>query len=218
MRILGEVVATTRGQHQFVEVVQQFAETVRTGRNVERKGPPRLRKAEGRRVGRTETLEHREEAGRAAGAEPFDHGAHRFLLPEGHDELVLHHAGFSVQPVPATEHVERVEELGDAMNVADLVNRRLAEPHLVERSNRRVIEHARPRHQRWNRQELAGAVVTRRGHSTGIELVEAGVIAARQHAATEAATLRHHIDPGDAVAVVVVVGHGGEERIEIGDA
>ncbi len=51
------------------------------------------------------------------------------------------------------------------------------------------------------------------------QLVDPCMVAAGEHAATELASLGHQVDPGDAVAIVVVaLAHCREQGIEIGKA
>ena len=102
-----------------VEPMQQIAEPPRCGGHVECQRPTRLRKAQRRRVGSAEPLEHGKEAGGAAGRQSFDDRAHRILLPERHDELVLHHPPSPVQAVPRSDQIEWVEERADPLNLAD---------------------------------------------------------------------------------------------------
>ena len=117
VRILGEIVPATRIQHHPIEAVQQIAEAVRRAGDVERQRPSGLRKAQRRRVGGTETLQHGEEARRPACREALDDSTHRVLLSEGHDELVLDHAALAVQAVPRSDEVQRMEEGADALDL-----------------------------------------------------------------------------------------------------
>ena len=77
-----------------------------------------MRKAERRRVGSTEPLQHGEEARCAAGRQALDDGAHCVFLAERDDELVLHHAAVAVQAVPRSDEVEWMEEGAESLNLA----------------------------------------------------------------------------------------------------
>ncbi len=199
--------------------MEQAGETTRTRRNVECQSPARGGEAEWRRVARTHALEHGEEAGGAATGELLDDGAHRRFLPERDDELVLHQTADAVETVPADHHVEGVEERGNALQLTLLVAGRLAVPELVEDTDGEPVENSHRRHQRRYQYLNPRPIGTRLLGVARPELVHARMITAGQHTAPEATTLGHQIDPGDAVAVVVVTfAHRREQGIDVGKA
>ena len=51
----------------------------------------------------------------------------RLLLVERNDELILQEAIRAVHPIPLGHHVERVEELGDVLQFANSMLRRLTD-------------------------------------------------------------------------------------------
>ena len=90
-------------------------------------------------------------------------------------------------------------------------------PELVEGGDRGVIEHSHRWHERRHRDDLVRSVRERGDLLPRIEVGKPGVVAAVQHTAAEVAALGHEVDPGDAVAHLVVgAAHRRQQRVEIG--
>ena len=180
---------------------------------------PRIGNAEHSPALVLEAFQHREERRASLRAEAFERGAHDALRPVRHDELVLHEPVRAVDAVPSGDGVERVEEAGDALDLVLAAPRRLAEPDLVEGSDRQRVEQtvrattavrgAGPRGE-----NCRGARAVRLGH-----LVEARVIAACEHRSSELLATRETVDPRDRVPVAVVaLEHARHAVVDVGRA
>ena len=164
-RVLGEVHAPARVDDELVEAVERSM--TRARRHVECERPTRGREAEETAAVVLEALQDREERRALVRAESLENRADDRLLAVGHDELVLHEAVRSVDPVPIEHEVEQVEEGGDALYLTAPLAWRVAEPQLVERADRERIEQAvgdpRRRAEQGARRELPHLIASTSG-------------------------------------------------------
>ena len=96
-----------------------------------------------------------------------------------------------------------MEERGDRLDLVAALARRLAEPELVERADRERVEQPFGV-QRGARRTRARRERTRGGALRGRQVVERGVVAARQHRSAEVRAAGEAVDPRDGVAVALV--------------
>src|SRR6476661_8840072 len=115
--VLGGVEPATELEHSLVQSVQQFVEPG-PDREVDAYIPTGDGKAQRRLISGAEELEHVEERHVAAGLnvdQDLLELVHRF---DGYHELVLPESVRPVRPVPLSDHVERVIELRQVLDLA----------------------------------------------------------------------------------------------------
>ena len=108
--VLGQVDAATASRDRLVQIVQQRGQARGPEREVERQSPALL--AEGERAGGpwTEAFQDGEEGGHPRRRDRSHGVLDHVARSGGHDELVLNEPMGSVEQVPPTDPVERVEE------------------------------------------------------------------------------------------------------------
>jgi len=107
--VLRQVHPPARRRDDLVQSVQQPYKAVAADRDVECERPAGHGERDQPLFG-AEALEHAEERCAARRRNRLERDAHRLLLAERHDELVLHESVGSVEAVPRVDAVERVEE------------------------------------------------------------------------------------------------------------
>ncbi len=125
----------------------------------------------------------------------------------------------AVEPVPAPDSVERMEEAGHVLWLGLLEAGRVAEPELVERGHRHRVEQSTGGSDRYPQEGPGDELSCRFGTSaqTPGQILQAGMVAAGEHRPAQSVTGRLTVDPCHRVAVVTVPGeHLLHHRVEIG--
>jgi hypothetical protein len=206
------------GDHliQFVECRPQAR---RAGRQVERERPTLDRKRQ-RPVGSgAEPLEHREVGRQTACPKQLDAAHDGRLAARRHGELVLHKAVRAVEAIPVSDQVELEVVRRERPLQVSLAALRGVPAQRVEGPHDGWREQ-RAREAGWRRQpgrrkprRIAGATAKspgwrRRGRR------RAPVVGRHHDATADRRPARHQVDPGDRVAVRIIVGHHGDRVLE----
>ena len=166
---------------------------------------PGVGKLEHSVVGVADPLQHGEEARLPGRRRPRDDRAQRVDRLERHDELVLQEPADAVEPVPLTDLSSgwknpvidsRPTRCVGALRYHSSLNARTASRLSTFGIAAGTVASA-------GGVNASGSAA---GRVPGAEVVERGVIAEREHGATEAGAARHEVDPRHRVPVVVVAG------------
>ena len=179
--------------------------------------PAGNREAQRRLVARAEQLEHVEERV-VPGALDVDDDPLELLDRLGrHHELVLHEPGRAVGAVPLTEHVERVIELRQVLDLA-AVGARLAVPELADRPEGVLVGQSRWGTTSGNVSSCGASNFSGSFCSFVGQLVERGQRAAGDGGAAQLRRRADRVEPGAGVRVVVLaaVAVEGDGLVEAG--